>query len=90
MGAQHSYTAFDPIGRTDDDRGNRLGRGVRVDGLPSPHLTLILTLDEPLTIAAHPDPRNAPGDYAALLGGLHTAPALIRVPGRQSGAGVKR
>ncbi|MFJ9908387.1 helix-turn-helix domain-containing protein [Streptomyces sp. NPDC101152] len=54
-------------------------------GLPSPWLTLILTLDEPLSIAAHPDPGAAPGDYPTLLGGLHTSPALIRVPGRQSG-----
>jgi AraC-like DNA-binding protein len=57
-------------------------------GLPSPYLTLILTLDEPLTIAAHPDPRHGPGDYTTLLGGLHTAPALIHVPGRQSGVQV--
>ena len=66
-------------------------RGVqptRHRGLPSPYLTLILTLDEPLTIAAHPDPHNGPGDYATLLGGLHTAPALIHVPGRQSGVQV--
>jgi AraC-like DNA-binding protein len=54
-------------------------------GLPSPWLTLILTLDEPLSVAAHPDPGAAPGDYPTLLGGLHTSPALIRVPGRQSG-----
>ncbi|MBO4254445.1 helix-turn-helix domain-containing protein [Streptomyces griseorubiginosus] len=54
-------------------------------GLPSPWLTLILTLDEPLSIAAHPDPGAAPGDYPTLLGGLHTSPALIRIPGRQSG-----
>jgi hypothetical protein len=27
-----------------------------VRGLPSPYLTLILTLDEPLVVAAHPDP----------------------------------
>src|SRR5947209_7673023 len=34
-------------------------RGVppaRHRGLPSPYLTLIFTLDEPLTIVAHPDP----------------------------------
>ncbi|MEY9876749.1 AraC-like DNA-binding protein [Streptacidiphilus sp. MAP12-33] len=66
-------------------------RGVaptRHRGLPSPYLTLILTLDEPLTVAAHPDRRDAPGDYVTLLGGLHTAPALIEVPGRQSGVQV--
>jgi hypothetical protein len=27
-------------------------------GLPSPYLTLIITLDDPLTVAAHPDPRQ--------------------------------
>ena len=54
-------------------------------GLPSPTLTLVVTLDEPLDVAAHPDPAQAPGRYDALLGGLHTTPALIRHPGRQSG-----
>ena len=29
-------------------------------GLPSPYLTLIFTLDEPLTVAAHPDPGQPP------------------------------
>ena len=57
-------------------------------GLPSPWLTLILTLDEPLSMAAHPDPFAAPGDYVTLLGGLHLTPALIDVPGRQSGIQV--
>ncbi|SFF27106.1 transcriptional regulator, AraC family [Actinacidiphila alni] len=66
-------------------------RGVPVTrhrGLPSPYLTLILTLDEPITVAAHPDPADPPGDYAALVGGLHTTPALITVPGRQSGVQI--
>ncbi|MCX5243903.1 helix-turn-helix domain-containing protein [Streptomyces sp. NBC_00201] len=57
-------------------------------GLPSPWLTLIITLDEPLTIAAHPDPGAAGGDYPTLLGGLHLTPALIEIPGRQSGIQV--
>ena len=66
-------------------------RGVppsRHRGLPSPWLTLIITLDEPLSIAAHPDPGAAPGDYPTLLGGLHLTPALIEMPGRQSGIQV--
>ncbi|GAA2298422.1 helix-turn-helix domain-containing protein [Streptomyces caniferus] len=57
-------------------------------GLPSPRLTLIFTLDEPLTLAGHPDPGQAPGTYGALLGGLHTRPALITHQGRQSGIQV--
>jgi len=66
-------------------------RGVpatRHRGLPSPWLTLILTLDEPLSIASHPDPAAVPGDFPTLLGGLHTTPALIDVPGRQSGVQI--
>lgn len=54
-------------------------------GLPSPYLTLIITLHEPLVIAVHPDPRTPPGAYDTLIGGLHTVPALIRHDGRQSG-----
>src|SRR3954449_13161114 len=36
-------------------------------------------------MVAHPDPRQAPSDFDALLGGLHTTPALISHPGRQAG-----
>lgn len=57
-------------------------------GLPSPYLTLVLTMDEPLVVAAHPDHRQAPGRYDALLGGLHLSPALIVHDGRQSGVQV--
>jgi AraC-like DNA-binding protein len=66
-------------------------RGVppgRHRGLPSPYLTLIFTLDEPLTIVAHPDPGQPPGEFGALLGGLHSAPALITHAGAQSGIQV--
>lgn len=54
-------------------------------GMPSPDLTFILTLDDPLVIAEHPDPRQPAGTYESLIGGLHTAPALIAHDGRQSG-----
>ncbi len=54
-------------------------------GLPSPYLTLIFTLTEPLTVAAHADPRQPPGSFPTLLGGLHASPALITHDGRQSG-----
>ncbi|GAA2403609.1 AraC family transcriptional regulator [Streptomyces glaucosporus] len=57
-------------------------------GLPSPYLTLILTLDDRLTVAGHPDPRQRPGRYDTLLGGLHAAPALIAHEGRQSGVQI--
>jgi AraC-like DNA-binding protein len=54
-------------------------------GLPSPYMTVIFTLDEPLTLAAHPDPGQPGGTYLTLAGGLHTAPALITHDGAQSG-----
>ena len=54
-------------------------------GLPSPWLTLIFTLDEPLHVARHPDPQQAPAHYRALVGGLHTTPAVIVHDGAQSG-----
>jgi AraC-like DNA-binding protein len=57
-------------------------------GLPSPYLTLIVTIDEPLAVVAHPDPRQAAARYDALLGGLHLTPAMIAHGGAQSGVQV--
>jgi AraC-like DNA-binding protein len=54
-------------------------------GLPSPYLTLIVTLDEPVCVAAHPDPRQAASRHDVLIGGLHTSPAVITHQGSQSG-----
>jgi len=54
-------------------------------GLPSPWLTMIVTLDEPVVISQHPDPRQPASSHDFLLGGLHTAPALVTHDGRQSG-----
>lgn len=57
-------------------------------GLPSPFLTLIFTMDDPLVIAVHPDARQTAGRYDSLAGGLHLTPALITHPGWQSGVQV--
>lgn len=54
-------------------------------GMPSPYLTVIFTLDEPVDIRRHPDPRQCPGRFPTLVGGLHSSPALIVHPGAQSG-----
>ncbi len=54
-------------------------------GLPSPFLTLIFTLDEPLVMLTHPDPGQPPGEFGTLLGGLHSTPALMIHDGAQSG-----
>jgi AraC-like DNA-binding protein len=65
-----------------------LERGVapmRHLGLPSPYLTVIFTIDEPLQIAQHVDPTRPPGVFDALIGGLHTRPAVVVHDGAQSG-----
>jgi AraC-like DNA-binding protein len=54
-------------------------------GLPSPYLTLILTLDEPLTMAKHLDPAAGPSNHDALLGGMHDRPVYVTHDGNQSG-----
>ncbi|MCA1675403.1 MAG: helix-turn-helix domain-containing protein [Actinobacteria bacterium] len=54
-------------------------------GLPSRHLTFIVTLDGTVDLAAMPDPAQPPASYATLVGGLHSAPALISHDGHQHG-----
>lgn len=60
-------------------------------GLPSPALTLIFTLDEPLVLLTPAEPRTpaepaAPArSFGSLVAGLHTTPALISHQGAQSG-----
>lgn len=63
-------------------RGVAAGRHL---GLPSPFLTVIVTLDEALRIAQHVDPTCLPGAYATVIGGLHVLPAVIEHDGAQSG-----
>lgn len=54
-------------------------------GLPSPYMTLIFTLDEPLTVTEHADPAQPAAQYVTLVGGLHASPALVTHEGAQSG-----
>lgn len=54
-------------------------------GLPSRHLTFIITVDGTVDLAAMPDPRQGPASFGALVGGLHSGPALIRHDGNQHG-----
>jgi AraC-like DNA-binding protein len=58
---------------------------MRHRGLPSPYLTVIFTLNEPLFLAAHPDPLQPADSYQTLVSGMHTTPALIVHEGWQSG-----
>ncbi|MGH3765932.1 MAG: helix-turn-helix domain-containing protein [Pseudonocardiaceae bacterium] len=54
-------------------------------GLPSRHLTFIVTLHGTVDLAAMPDPTQPPGSFTTLAGGLHSAPALISHDGHQHG-----
>ena len=88
---QHRGVPAEPLRRYVAAYTGYRQRGVppaRHRGLPSPYLTLIFTLDEPLVIEAHPDPGQPPGEFGTLLGGLHSVPALIRHAGAQSGIQV--
>jgi AraC-like DNA-binding protein len=53
--------------------------------MPSPYLTVIFTLGEPLQVRRHPDPAQPSGRFDALVGGLHDSPALIVHDGVQAG-----
>ena len=54
-------------------------------GLPSRHLTFIVTLDGAVDLAVMPDPTQPPASFTTLVGGLHSTPALIRHDGHQHG-----
>jgi AraC-like DNA-binding protein len=53
-------------------------------GLPSRHLTVVLSLDRPLDMTL-PDERRTPVSLGALVGGLHAAPVSIHHDGVQHG-----
>ncbi|RBM19990.1 AraC family transcriptional regulator [Prauserella sp. PE36] len=54
-------------------------------GLPSRHVTLIISLAEPVRVVGMPRPDQAPGSFAGLVGGMHTGPALIEQDTVQAG-----
>ena len=58
-------------------------------GLPSPYLTFIISLGDPVDIVGMPDRAQDPGAYQAFLGGLHAAPATIRHQGSQVGVSLQ-
>jgi AraC-like DNA-binding protein len=46
-------------------------------GMPTSHLDVVISLAEPIHLAAMPDPAQPPGSFAAVVAGLQTGPALI-------------
>jgi AraC-like DNA-binding protein len=57
-------------------------------GLPSRHLTLIVSFDAPVDVAVMPDPTQRPERFFALVGGLNAGPVMIRHDGNQHGVHV--
>lgn len=53
-------------------------------GLPSRHLTVIISLGRPVDLSVLPN-RQPGASFAALAGGLHAAPAIIEHDGSQHG-----
>jgi AraC-like DNA-binding protein len=58
-------------------------------GLPSRHLTLIVSIGEPIDVVAQTNPRQAPDRYRFVAGGLQDRPALIATPAHQEGVAVE-
>ncbi|HEX2133016.1 MAG TPA: helix-turn-helix domain-containing protein [Actinophytocola sp.] len=56
-------------------------------GLPSPHLTFLVSLDDPVETAQTRDDweRHRLARHDVVLGGLHTRPTYVRQPRRQAG-----
>ncbi len=54
-------------------------------GLPSPCLTVVVALDEGLDVIRRSAPAQQPAVYGVLVGGLHTAPVLLRHSGGWEG-----
>lgn len=54
-------------------------------GLPSRHLTFIISFDQPLDLTMVVDGRRTSSTFDAVVSGFHTAPAVIRHDGSQHG-----
>lgn len=58
-------------------------------GLPSRHLTFIVSIGEPIVVVEQADPRQAPDRYDVVVGGFQTAAAVIDNPGDQAGVAIE-
>lgn len=58
-------------------------------GLPSRHLTLIVSIGPTIDVAAQTDRSQAPQRYRCVLGGLQASPALITYDGTQEGVAIE-
>jgi AraC-like DNA-binding protein len=58
-------------------------------GLPSRHLTFIVSIGPAIDVVAQTDPRQAPRSYGAVLSGLQASTALISHTGEQEGVAIE-
>lgn len=58
-------------------------------GLPSRHLTFIVSIGRPIDVVAQPDPHQAPASYEFVVGGLQASSALIAHDGNQEGVAIE-
>ena len=58
-------------------------------GLPSRHMTLIVSIGEPIDVRAQTDAHQAPDRYRFVAGGLQAGPALIATPAVQEGVAIE-
>jgi AraC-like DNA-binding protein len=57
----------------------------RHQGLPSGHLTVVVSLGPPVDLTVLPDPAQPPASFAALVAGLHASPVTIAYGHSQRG-----
>lgn len=69
-------------------RQDRLTSG-RHQGLPSPSMTLVISLADPIRVLSMPDPTAAPQAFHALISGLHAGPVTIAADRFQFGIHVE-
>ena len=58
-------------------------------GLPSRHLTFIVSIGPAIDVVAQTDPAQAPSKYRSVISGLQTAPALIAHDGSSEGVALE-
>jgi AraC-like DNA-binding protein len=58
-------------------------------GLPSRHVTFIVSIGEPIDVVAQTDARQAPQRYRCVLSGLQASSALIAHDGNQEGVAIE-
>jgi AraC-like DNA-binding protein len=58
-------------------------------GLPSRHMTFIVSIGDPIEVLAQTDPTQPPDTYRCVLSGLQATPALIADPGHQEGVAIE-